>query len=319
MKILIADDNVVSRTVLADELSRWGYDTVLARDGSEALQALTAPDGPRLAILDWVMPELDGVSVCRAVRQEQSGPYRYILLLTGKREPADVIEALDAGADDFLSKPFDALELRARLGAGRRIVALHEQLIAAQEALRTLAIQDALTGLLNRRGMDEAIDRELARAIRERAPVGVVICDVDRFKEVNDRFGHPGGDQVLRAVARRLQEHLRAADVLGRLGGEEFLVLLPSCDTADSVLAAERLCAAVAGHPFSVGDGHEVRVTASFGVAASDCWPEADAETLVIAADRALYRAKVNGRNRVETWLPDSDAAQPRVGHVRNG
>lgn len=304
MRILIADDNVVSRTILADELASWGYETLLAADGSEALSVLSSDDGPRLAIIDWVMPGLDGVEVCRRVR-ELGGAYRYLLLLTGKRAASDVIEALDAGADDFLSKPFDPLELRARLGAGRRIVMLQEELIAAREALRNLAVRDALTGLLNRRGIEEAIERELARAAREGGSVGVVIVDIDHFKQVNDRHFHTGGDHVLRAVAQRFESHLRTADVLGRLGGEEFLLLLPGCDTALSVLAAERLCAATSSEPFEVPTGERVRVTASFGVASTELVGLADSASLIDAADRALYLAKSSGRNRVEVWRED--------------
>jgi two-component system, cell cycle response regulator len=197
MKVLIADDETVSLRLLESSLRRWGYDVVVAKDGLEASQILLSPDSPKLAVLDWMMPGMDGIQLCQEIRRNKPEPYTYILLLTGKRAQDDVIAGLDAGADDYVTKPFDPAELKVRLRTGKRILFLQEQLINAREALRDQATHDRLTGLWNRAAILDMLNSELARAARQGAPVAIMMADLDSFKAINDTYGHPTGDDVL--------------------------------------------------------------------------------------------------------------------------
>jgi diguanylate cyclase (GGDEF)-like protein len=308
LKILVADDSVVSRRLLEETLQRLGYEVVLAADGHRALDILMLPDGPRLAVVDWMMPGLDGLEVCRRVRQ-RTAPYAYLILLTARDRQEDVLAGLDAGADDFLTKPFDAVELRARLRSGERVLELQEALFAAVEALRHQATRDALTGLFNRGLILDGLARELHRADREEKALSVVIADVDHFKRVNDTHGHLAGDAVLRQIAERMRLVLRGYDLIGRYGGEEFLAVLPGCDLARAVQVAERMREAVAAEPVDAM-GSPVPVTVSLGVA-SAARTGTDAFALIKAADDALYRAKARGRNSVETAFPGAGKKPP--------
>jgi diguanylate cyclase (GGDEF)-like protein len=303
MRLMLADDNDTFRRFLGDTLAGWGYEITAVADGLAAWQVLQDPDPPRLAILDWVMPGLDGPALCRRLRQGAAAPYTYLLLLTARADKEDLLDGLEAGADDYLVKPVDPHELKARLRTGRRILDLQAQLLAAQEALRHQATHDPLTGLWNRAAVLEALGRELARGRREGQAVGLLLADVDHFKAINDAHGHPAGDAVLRAVARRLAAALRPYDALGRYGGEEFLVVLPDCDTDRTLHLAERLRQAVKEAPVGA-DGVRVGVTVSVGGAASDAVCPAEAEALLRAADAALYRAKRAGRDRAEVDVP---------------
>ena len=298
MKILIAEDDQVSRRVLEAHLGKWGYQVLSARDGNEAWQILQSADAPRLAILDWMMPGMDGIELCRKVRQEGHEPYTYIILLTALSGEENLCTGMDAGADDYLTKPFRVNELRVRLRAGRRIVDLQDELIAAREDLRIKAAHDPLTGLWNHEEIIAALQRELARAKRGGRSVAAVMADIDHFKLVNDSFGHMAGDAVLRAVSNRMIVHMRPYDAVGRYGGEEFLVVLPGCDGENAAALAERLRLCICRSPMDTPEG-QIPVTISLGVAVS-CGEESDAGLLVRAADRALYRAKEKGRNRVE-------------------
>jgi diguanylate cyclase (GGDEF)-like protein len=249
-----------------------------------------------------MMPRLDGLEICRRVRQRATEPYVYIILLTAKSQKADMIAGLEAGADDYLAKPFDAQELSMRLRTGQRILQLLDEIIFAREALREQAKKDSLTRLCNRATVFEMLERELQRAQRlhgdgKLAAVSVVLADLDHFKEINDTYGHLAGDVVLREAARRMREAVRPYDSLGRFGGEEFMLVLSDCDASGAAALAERLRLAVGGTSIMLAEG-PVNVTMSAGVATSG--PEYDASTLVGAADMALYRAKDHGRNRVE-------------------
>jgi diguanylate cyclase (GGDEF)-like protein len=299
MKILIAEDDAISRRVLEGFLTKWGYEVVTTQDGEEAWQALSGEDAPQLAILDWMMPGMDGIEVCRRLRERNAEPYVYILLLTVKGQRQDVVEGIDAGADDYLSKPFDARELQARLRAGRRILALQGALISARDALRFQATHDPLTGLWNRLAAIDTLWRELARGKRQRTPVAVILGDLDHFKTINDTYGHLAGDTALREVARRLRHGVRVYDTVARYGGEEFLIVLPGCDLTGSIHQAERLREAFEQDPLDLPDAR-IPQTLSLGVASIDTKTGALAEELIRAADQALYRAKEGGRNRVE-------------------
>ncbi len=301
MKVLIAEDSAVSRHVLEATVRKWDYEVVSAHDGDEALAALDQEDAPRLAILDWMMPGRSGVEVCRELRKRVNQPYTYVILLTSKSQKEDFIEGMNSGADDYVSKPFDQKELHVRLRAGRRIVELQDELLRTREALRMQATHDSLTGLKNRGMIFDLLGAEIARCERERSPCGIVMLDLDRFKSINDTYGHAGGDTVLREVAQRLRESVRPYDSIGRYGGEEFLVLFPGCDAENAANQAERLRRAIVDQPIMHGD-IAISVAASFGVTV---WvPGQKAEALVQIADEALYKAKNAGRNRVETLLP---------------
>jgi len=298
MKILIADDESVSRRMLQGLLTNWGYEVVSVEDGKAAWELLNVPDAPRIALLDWMMPGRNGVDVCRAMRAHRPEPYTYILLLTVKDAKESVVEGLESGADDYLTKPFHPQELKARLRVGLRLLNLEDTLVQAREAMRFKATHDALTGVWNRGTILETLDREITRSWREGASLGVVIGDLDHFKSVNDTCGHLAGDNVLQEATRRMQASVRSYDAVGRYGGEEFLILLPGCGVAETAEKAEQLRAAInqkAMETLSV----PLRITMSLGAVATASWPEDNANQVLQMADAALYRAKEEGRNRV--------------------
>jgi two-component system cell cycle response regulator len=314
MKVLIAEDELTFQHMLKTFLSKWGYEVVVSSDGLQAWKTLQGENRPRLAILDWMMPGMDGVHICRAVRKSESIPYVYLLLLTTRDQKQDIVEGIEAGADDYLIKPFDPHELRARIRTGERIIELQESLLRTQEELRVQATHDALTGLLNRRASLDALSAELDRGRREKKPLCLVMADIDHFKKVNDTHGHPAGDVVLREVARRIQGSVRAYDTAGRFGGEEFLVIFPGCSQHQGIRQAERIREAVSAEPVAVRD-KALGVTISLGVATTSEPDPEDIEGLLGAADMALYRAKEEGRNRVgfteslRRSSPDSSAS----------
>jgi diguanylate cyclase (GGDEF)-like protein len=307
MKVLIADDESVSLRLLESSLHRWGYEVMVANDGFETSRILLSPDAPKLAILDWMMPGIDGIQLCRDIRRNKPEPYTYILLLTGKRSQDDIIAGLDAGADDYVTKPFDPAELKVRLRTGKRILYLQEQLINAREALRDQATHDRLTGLWNHAAILEILSNELARAQRQGVPVAIAMADLDCFKLINDTNGHPAGDEVLRVASKFMRDSVRRYDSIGRYGGEEFLIVLPGCDRANAVGHAERLRAAIARISVETPTGN-IRPTMSLGVAVFDSRTSPNAFALIQAADTALYRAKHGGRNRVE-FAPTTELA----------
>jgi diguanylate cyclase (GGDEF)-like protein len=303
MKVLIADDSATSRAMLRTALSRWGYDVVLAEHGAQAWEILAQPNPPTMAILDWVMPHMTGPEVCRRVRETRREPYTYILLLTSKNTKGETVEGLEAGADDYIVKPFDQHELQVRLRVGKRIVDLQMDLLQAREELRDRANKDLLTMLPNRPAIVAALEQELSRCHRDNRTVGIILLDIDHFKKINDSYGHFAGDAVLREAAARLRGNMRTYDQVGRYGGEEFLVVLPNCDLEQATNQAERMRQRLHATTMIV-DGVEMRVSASFGVTVSD-GSERTPDTFVRIADEALYRAKANGRNCV-TSLPDT-------------
>lgn len=298
MRVLVADDNLISRRVLEAALRQWGYDVVLADDGNEAWKILRSPNAPRLAILDWMMPGLSGPELCRRVRQAGGDRYTYILLVTSRAEKQDVIEGLEAGADDYITKPFDQMELKVRLAGGRRIVELQDQLLEAQATLREQATLDALTKVWNRRSILEILEREVDRAGREHSPLSVAMADLDHFKQVNDTYGHLAGDAVLVEAVERMRSSMRSYDSLGRYGGEEFLLLFPGCEPAAAERLAERMRAEIERRPLDWHTG-PIRFTISFGVTTLRADQRLPAEALLRIADAALYQAKQQGRNRV--------------------
>ena len=304
MRILIAEDDATSRLLLTRVLQGWGYEVLATKDGAEAWDVLRTGEAPRLAILDWMMPGMDGVEVCRRVRARETLQPAYIILLTALGDKTSVVEGLGAGADDFVGKPYDPDELRARLEVGRRMVELNDELLEAQHALEILAHTDSLTGVLNRGAIVDELERELERAARDESPFALGMLDIDHFKLVNDEHGHAAGDVVLREVVRRVLGVLRPYDTLGRFGGEEFLVLAPGVDGGGLREVLERVRRAVGSRPIDVG-GHELTVTVSIGGAVhAGC----TADHLIARADDAMYAAKQEGRDRVIIAPPESRA-----------
>jgi diguanylate cyclase (GGDEF)-like protein len=299
MRVLIADDSLVSRHLLEATLKGWGYDVSVACDGAEAWRILQQDDAPALAILDWMMPGMTGPEVCRHVRQKAKEPYTYLLLLTSRSLKEDVVEGMESGADDYLTKPFDQHELKVRLRAGTRIVDLQSQLLATREALREQATHDYLTQLWNRSSVLDILGREIVRSARERKPFGIVLADLDHFKSINDTYGHLAGDVALKQAAQRMQNAMRPYDAIGRYGGEEFLTILPGCGVAECQAQADRMRMEIRHLPIEF-NGIAIPLTASFGCTSFTGDPTGvTPERLIAVADFALYRAKREGRDRV--------------------
>ncbi|MGC2111830.1 MAG: diguanylate cyclase [Candidatus Korobacteraceae bacterium] len=297
--VLVAEDDPVYQRALQHFLTRNGYEVQIASDGLAALAEACSPQGPRLLLLDWMMPGLQGPEVCRQLRERPSEHYQYILLLTSKDTTADIVTGLEAGADDYLTKPFDASELLARVRVGARILKLHDSLMAAQEALRFQATHDPLTGLWNRGALLELVRTESERAQRRSDSLSLFMIDLDHFKRVNDEYGHLAGDDVLRQIALRLSLSIRPYDVLGRYGGEEFIVATSELNSERPPQFAERLRAAISSASIFASQ-IQIGITISVGVATATPHRGDTVEQLIRRADEALYIAKRNGRNRVE-------------------
>jgi len=303
LKILIADDEALSRRLLESTLERSGYEVIAVEDGKQALDQLCKPGAPRLALLDWVMPELDGPGVCRAVRARSDHPYVYMVLLTSKGSKEETVLGLESGADDYLTKPFDPEELRARLRVGERVLLLEDRLVEARENMRFRATHDSLTSLLNRSALMELLVRELHRSQREKKSTAILLGDVDHFKRVNDTLGHVIGDEVLIEIASRLLDAVRSYDFVGRYGGEEFLVVLNSCDPNYAPGRAEQIRKSISNRQISTSKG-PLSLTMSFGVLLTSDWGPRTVEELLHEVDIALYEAKAGGRDCLRIAKP---------------
>jgi diguanylate cyclase (GGDEF)-like protein len=296
-RILVVDDHEDNVELLRARLEARGYRVEAASDGEQALERVFA-DPPDLVLLDWMMPRLTGIEVAQRIKAAPELPFVPVILQTALDSVEHMVAGLDAGADDYIAKPINFAELEARVKALLRIKALQEELARANDELRRMSQTDGLTGVDNRRHIEERLTEAFEHAARLNEPLAVVMTDVDHFKSVNDTHGHPAGDAVLRQVAEVLRTTAREIDRVGRYGGEEFLVLLPGANLEDARHYAERARAAIAAREFTY-DGGQLRRTLSAGVAA---WPHPDVphqEALVKLADDALYAAKTGGRNRV--------------------
>jgi two-component system cell cycle response regulator len=299
VKILVADDDPVSRRLMERMLQRGGYEVITAQNGRQAEHELSRVGGPRLALVDWMMPELDGPSLCRELRKRQNDSYVYILLLTSKQSGEEIVEGLEAGADDYLTKPCHAAELKARLHTGRRILQLEDKLVEAREEMRFKATHDPLTSLWDRGAIVALLRSELSRCMREHLPVSLLLCDVDHFKQVNDVYGHQAGDDVLKEVSTRLLDAVRSHDAVGRYGGEEFLIVLGGCNSEHLKDRAEQVRIAINSSPLAMKHG-AISVSVSVGAATVRDWDHSiPVEALLKHADEALYQAKAAGRNQV--------------------
>lgn len=307
VRILIAEDEEIPAHILRRMLEAMGHDITTASDGAQAWRLFQA-ERPSVVISDWMMPELDGPSLCRRIRASGDGSYTYFLLLTARGTRGDRMEGLRAGADDFLTKPLDPEELAVRLEIARRILNIQARLEHQNARLAELATTDDLTGLKNRREFLRALEMAHALVVRQGLPVSLVMLDVDRFKSYNDSFGHTAGDDALRVVGRLLRDSCREHETVARYGGEEFVAILLGADAEEARVVAERLRATLAG-----SDWPHRPVTASFGVATAARRLEGGPKTLIEQADLALYLSKRRGRNCVTHYddPPDPSSALP--------
>lgn len=301
MKLLIAEDDKASRMMLTAVASQWGYACTAVEDGEAAWQAMQQDDAPNLLLLDWEMPGMTGIEVCQKIRSKANDNPPYILLLTARTETADIVKGLQAGANDYIPKPFNAAELQVRLEVGYRMLCLQSTLNHTLEELKFHASHDALTGILNRRAILEAMTKEVARVQRQKSSLYIGMCDIDYFKKINDTYGHLAGDEVLKEVVNRMNTALRSYDSVGRYGGEEFLVISSATDNKPSTVF-ERICKSVASSPVTIDD-LSIPVSISCGVTKLDLELEQTIDEIVVQllsdSDAALYQAKEAGRNRV--------------------
>jgi len=299
-RVLVIDDSPVYRRLMAGPLSEWGFEVQVAESAAEGWKILEQPDSPSLVLLDWIMPGMDGVELCRKLRAERSPDLSvYLILVTSKENPTDLLKAMEAGVDDYLVKPFDEPELKTRLQVGQRIVSLQRELLEARESMRHASIYDGLTGLLNRQEIVEFLRRELVRSAREKKPVSIILADIDHFKIINDQLGPSAGDEVVKEVGRRLRSKLRAYDGVGRYGGEEFLLVLPGCNLTAALIRADQVRSFVCSKAIETSAKSRT-VTVSMGVAVASGEEEGEIQSLLSQADTGLFKAKRNGRNRVE-------------------
>ena len=293
MKVLIADDEPVSRRLLEILLNKWGYEVSVAADGNEAWRALQNASRPRIAILDWMMPGMDGVQVCRKIRQAETGPVMYVLLLTARQAAEDANGRYESVADDYLPKPYAAHELKARLRAAKRILALEDEVEAAREAIKVETTHDPLTGLWNRSSILEVLHREIHRARRQSSPLAVLMVDIEHLGEINHRHGHLAGDAVLREVARRIRDSIRVYDSVGRFNGGQFVIVSPACDPPGALSQAQRVQSKICLESVETFEG-AIPLTVRIGVAAG-C-DHHQAHEFISAADEALAEARKTGK-----------------------
>jgi diguanylate cyclase (GGDEF)-like protein len=297
LQVLVVDDSPVYRKLIEHTLEDGGYSPLFAKNGREAL-ALYSQHAPAIVITDWMMPDFSGPELCERIRGHAQRTYTYIIVLTSISEKDSVVKGLAAGADDYLTKPFDPGELLARIGVGRRTIGLHREIDAKNKLLQEMAHTDSLTGLPNRRAIEEWAARQIRGAARHGFALWVAHADLDSFKNINDSYGHGAGDQVLQKFAEVLKENTRASDISGRMGGDEFLLVMTHLDERSTRLTVDRLREQFSALKFSFG-GEIVSVTASFGIAGFQGKEPADFSKLVRQADKALYTGKRAGRNQV--------------------
>jgi two-component system cell cycle response regulator len=297
--VLVADDDAISLAMLASSLRKYQFNVITAKDGLYAWHEAQKKTAPNLIILDWMMPGFSGIDLCRKIRSRKTQPYPYILLLTSKDAKQDIVEGLDAGADDYLVKPLDANELQVRLRVGKRILGLQQELMLKEQEMLVEALRDRLTALWNRGAILDLMEREITLSRRSDDSSGVLMIDIDYFKGINDTYGHQVGDAVLQEVGQRLLQVTRSSDWAGRYGGEEFLVILCNSNAETTAICAERIRQAIASVPVRVS-GLELAVTVSIGTALSATRDSLTCSQLIAIADSALYRAKDHGRNCVE-------------------
>jgi two-component system, cell cycle response regulator len=303
-RVLVVDDSPVYRKLVEQLLPSERYSPLFARNGAEGLE-LFEEHSPCIVVTDWMMPDFSGLDLCQRIRADASRPYTYVILMTTNRGKGDVVKGLQAGADDYLTKPFDPGEMLARMEVGRRIIDLNRELAEKSLKLEEAARTDPLTGLPNRRALEEWALRQLRGAARHGFPLWVVVGDIDNFKAINDAFGHHAGDLVLQTFAAVLKKDTRASDICGRLGGDEFLLVITHVQTENVEEAVNRFRRNFAALSFPL-QGQSVSVTASFGIAGFRGKEAPEFALLVRKADQMLYQAKRSGKNRVCVSPPEN-------------
>lgn len=291
MDVLLVDDDPITRLAVCAALEEWGFVPVVAEDGHQALTKLAEKNPPHLMIIDWSMPGLSGPELCKTIRKRSDGQFFYILMLTGKEGSEAIVEAMEAGADDFVSKPFDHRVLKVRIAAGSRIVRL-------EQTLNQLASRDALTQCWNRRMIDELLLNAVQESRRKNNPLSLMVLDIDHFKKINDTHGHSIGDIALKHLVQVLSNNLREYDQIGRYGGEEFVILLPNTSEEEAWVIAERMLSAVQLQPAAANNELSIPLTISIGLAQCNIELKEELQQLFQRADEALYEAKAAGRNR---------------------
>jgi two-component system cell cycle response regulator len=308
MRIAIVDDDPISRQILRTSLKRFGYEVIEASDGQAAWEMIQEQN-PRFIITDWLMPRMDGLELIRNIRAAVQKNYTYIIIISGKEDKNDVITGLEAGADDYLVKPFDGLELRARVCIGVRILELETDLKIARDQMEAMAMHDYLTGLLSRRAIYTHLKGELDRAFRENHPLSVIMMDLDHFKSLNDQYGHLVGDQALCLVSEQVMRNVRSYDWAGRWGGDEFLIVLPNTSSEEAKVISERICTKISSLGIETPDNARVYIQASLGVITHH-QGNISIDQLIHQTDNALYSAKMAGRHCVhfsESVVEESD------------
>ena len=304
-EVLVVDDSPVYRKLVEQVLSAEAYSLVFACDGAEAMK-LFEERSPSIVVTDWMLPDFSGFELCQRIRSDDTRPYTYIIVMTSNGDKGNVVKGLQSGADDYLTKPFDPEEMLARIGVGRRIIDLNRELAAKSAKLEQAARTDPLTGLPNRRAIEEWAERQTRGAVRHGFPLWVVLGDIDNFKTINDSFGHDAGDIVLKIFADMLKKNTRASDICGRLGGDEFLLVITHVESAHVEATVNRFREQFAALSFPL-QGQSVRVTASFGVTGVQAKDAQGFGVLVRQADQMLYEAKRAGRNLVRVSYPQSN------------
>lgn len=314
LQVVIADDDPVQRWLLKTSLTQGGYTVRETTNGRDAWNVLQA-EALQIIVTNWMMPERDGLELIRDIRATCVDRYVYIILLTARDGKPDVVDGLQAGADDYLTKPFNPGELLARVAIGQRILGMETHLREARDRERELARRDSLTGLFNRRAIYERAEAALDQAIAQNRPLSLILLDIDHFKHVNDQYGHLVGDQALYLIAATVARNKRATDLVGRWGGEEFLLVLPETTLMEATVVAERVRNSVADARLRLADGGSLQRTVSLGVASLQPGDPMPLDVLLQQADNQLLRAKAEGRNR--TCFPLT--TQPDLQLLLNG
>ncbi len=310
MRILIVESQAESRKSLQQTLDGWGYQVTAIEDAAAALGSFQRESPPAMVLVGSLADRTSVKQLCRGIREFGEKPYIYILLLADKGQSEYTLEFLEAGADDYLTRPFDELELKARLRAGKRILDLREELRRAQATIGYQAYHDPLTGLWNRGAIIDALQRELARVRREKAPVGLLMVSIDGLKDINDKYGHMAGDAAIRATARELRASLRPYDAIGRYGGEAFVIIVTGCDSRSSFKQAERFFETLKGRTVDISQwgkfvsGKDAALPILYSIGVISGTGEHDSETLLKSLESALRKARTQGGNRIEAVTP---------------
>jgi len=306
MKILVVEDDPITNRMLEKYLVDLDFEVSTASNGRQGWEIFCQED-IRFVITDWMMPEMNGIELIKKIREANEKQYCYIILLTAKNEKDEIVEGISSGADDYIIKPFHKEELAVRVRAGQRIVDLQSELFDANEELKRLSETDPLTGLYNRRALSDYLIKSQSAPGYKRTPFAFIMADIDRFKKINDIYGHDSGDAVLVKIVRKIKDSVQNNDMISRIGGEEFYVVLPDADLKQAEDIAENMRRSIETSPIVLPYKKEFYVTCSFGVFCVQANREWDWEHCMKMADKALYESKNSGRNKVTVLVDESE------------